>query len=49
MLDNIKRNAWKKIICMQFEDNGQSKISSIYKNSENMWEIDQNVHNFYDF
>ena len=49
MLDIISINTWEKVICMQFEANVQSKISAICKHLENMWDIDQNVHQFYDF
>ena len=45
----ISINTREKIICMQFEANVHSKISSICTNSENIREIDQNVPQFYDF
>jgi hypothetical protein len=46
MLDIMSINSWEKIICMQFEANIKSKISSIFTNSENMQEIYQNVPQF---
>jgi hypothetical protein len=39
-------NSWEKVITMQFEGYIQSRISSIYANSENMRVIDQHVPQF---
>ena len=49
MLYIISILKWEKIIYMKFEANVQSKVSLIFTNSENKWEIDQNVPQFYDF